>query len=762
MTEATEFLKNLSTELQSRFKEDKTILSFGGFLARVKETPDLMIRNAGQYMRDCFDYFGKTISDENGEKVTRFSLFDTGTEKHVTIIGGEQVQEEIYKVLCNFSQKGYCDKLIMLHGPNGSAKTSMVESIAFAMHRYSKSEAGAVYRFNWIFPTSKDAMPKAHGESGPIGFTTPKGGQKPTTGDISYASLDDSKIASTLYSEYKENPLFLIPMPQRETLVRDWLAAKQNIPPEKVHIPPHILLSGLSKRNQLIYDQLLKSYDGDLSLVLRHVQIERFFFSRQYRVGIGTVEPQMSIDAYEKQLTMDKNIMNLPTILHNIAFHEAMGPVLEANRGFLEFSDLLKRPLETFKYLLTTVEKGMINLPSSSAMLDIVFMATSNEKHLDAFKTIPDFPSFRGRFELVTVPYLLKSSQEQEIYQRDIETIAKTKVVAPHSLRLLSLWAVLTRLRAPDSENYPDQYRALINRLGPLDKCLLYEGKDLTDNFSSEEKNVLGELRGQIISEWRHTVLYEGRYGASPREISAILYRAAQNPNHATLTPVVIFKELERLIKDQTVYEFLQIEPQGLYHNYEEFITIVKNDFAHTFEEEVATSMMLVEEEQYDVLLKRYIDHIVAFVKREKVLNPITGKMEDPAEELMKEVERIIDMTTDKSNHRELLLRKIAAFRLENPHKKLHINDVFPDVLDRLRRHYFKEREKLVRKNYIAMLAIEAQQTSDLSEKEKQLAETTFAKLQSRFEYDRASVVECLKFIMAYKYESGSGPNHNY
>ena len=750
MTEATEFLKDLSKQMQDRFKQDNAILSFGGFLTKVKENPEAMVRSAGEYMRDTFDYFGRSTTEGKTGGATRFKLFDTGTEKRVSIIGSEAVQEDIYKVLCNFVQKGYCDKLIMLHGPNGSAKTSIVESIAYALNRYSKTDVGAVYRFNWVFPASKDAMPKAHGESGPIGFSSPKE-NKPTGGEVSYAFLDDSKIASTLASEYRENPLFLLPMPQREQLLREWIAAKRGCAPDQVNLPPHILLAGLSKRNQLIYEQLLKSYDGDVAMVLRHVQIERFFFSRQYRVGIGTVEPQMSIDAFEKQLTMDKNIVNLPSIMANIAFFEAMGPIIEANRGLLEFSDLLKRPLETFKYLLTTVEKGMINLPSSSSMLDSVFMATSNEKHLDAFKTIPDFPSFRGRFELITVPYLLKVSEEQEIYRRDITAISKTKTVAPHTLRLLSLWAVLTRLRAPNLENYPEKFRPLIARLGPLDKSKLYEGKELSDTFTAEEKTMLNELREQIVGEWRHTILYEGRYGASPREISALLYRATQNPAHTTLAPVVIFKELEWLIKDQTVYEFLQIEPQGDYHNYEEFIKIIKNDFAHTFEEEVAASMMLVEEEQYDTLLKRYIDHVVAFVKYEKVHNSITGSLEEPSENLMGEIERIIDSTTEKRSFREHLLRKIAAYQLDNPQKKIQVNEVFPDLLDRLRRHYFKEREKLVYKNYIAMLAIASEQSADLTERGRELAETTFAKLESRFGYDRASIVESLKFIVGEK-----------
>jgi len=65
---------------------------------------------------------------------------------------------------------------------------------------------------------------------------------------------------------------------------------------------------------------------------------------------------------------------------------------------------MLKRPLEAYKYLLSTVEKGTLNLPSATANLDTVFFATTNEKHLDSFKTLPDFASFKSRFELVTVP----------------------------------------------------------------------------------------------------------------------------------------------------------------------------------------------------------------------------------------------------------------------------------------------------------------------------------------------------------------------
>lgn len=76
----------------------------------------------------------------------------------------------------------------------------------------------------------------------------------------------------------------------------------------------------------------------------------------------------------------------------------------------------------------------------------MVFFATANEKQLDAFKQSPDFSSFRGSFDLIAVPYLLRSSHDEKIYGRDIEAILKSKFVAPHSLEVLCLWAVMPGL----------------------------------------------------------------------------------------------------------------------------------------------------------------------------------------------------------------------------------------------------------------------------------------------------------------------------
>lgn len=748
MPESTKLLEALSQSFKDEFRGKKVILSFAEYLEMLERQPKMLIRSAAAYLKDTFDYFGKVKVGGPGNSSNRYRLFDEGSEISGPIIGCEAVQEEIYRILSSFVRQGHSSKLILLHGPNGSAKTSTLEAISRAMARYSESDEGVVYTFNWIFPTEKSANPRTGGETGPIGFA----GTYESRDDVrkdSYAHLDESKVACKLLSEFRDNPIFLIPRADRERLLRQWIATKEGIDPDAVELPPHILRPGLSKKNQLILDNLLTAYEGDFGKVMRHVQVERFFYSRQYRVGIATVEPQMSIDAAEKQLTMDKNIANLPSFLHNIRFHEAFGQLVEANRGMLEFSDMLKRPLEAFKYLLTTVEKGTLSLPSSTANLDIVFFGTTNEKHLDAFKTMPDFSSFRSRFELITVPYLLEPQKEVKIYQSDLTALAKSKKIAPHAASSLCMWAVMTRLKQPDPEHYDSKYRALIARLDPRSKVALYEGGSLQPAYKAAEEVILRDLRAQVYNESQGVAIYEGRFGASPREVRGILHRAAESTKYKTLMPMAVFDELRRLVRDKTVYEFLQFEPRGKYHDAEKFIEIIEQDFCEAFEHEVLLSMTLVAEGQYDLHLSNYVDNVVAFVKKEKIYQSATGSYEPPSEALMKEVEKIIGVTGSIDRHRQNILGRIAAYKIDHPDRPIDVKVIFHDLLKKIQDHYHNEKRQIVEENFKFMLQLGTENERNLKVDQVADARRTYQELEKRFGYDEYSARESLKFLMA-------------
>ena len=738
-------IQSLTSQYRENFRQHGVILSFSDYLQRLASNPRQLLRNSPQYLLDTFEYFGQ--GDNGKDRTKHFKLFDRQTPASSAIIGGHEAQTAIYTLLHTFCAQGMVDKLILLHGPNGSAKTSTIETIAASMRDYSFTDEGSVYRFNWVFPQDMEKISYWRGESKPIGFDK-EGDQQQRK---SYAYLEDDQISCKIPSEFRENPFYLLPMPQREQLLCQWLARAENRAIDDIELPPHVLLSGLSKRNQLIMENLLNGYEGNLEEVYRHVQVERFYFSRQYRVGISTVEPQLSIDAQEKQLTMDRYLANLPVILQNFRFHESFGELVEANRGFLEFSDLLKRPVDAFKYLLSTIEKSILSLHSGTIPLDVVFFATTNETHLDAFKTIPDFSSFRERFSMITVPYLLRPSEEQQIYLPEVKILEKSTAVAPHTIEFLSLWAVLTRLKKPDASTYDKKHAKLIDRLDPRNKVRLYEGKKLDANFSSEEVAVLRSLAKELLAESHGAIVFEGRFGISPREVKAIIYRAAQNCK--VLTVVEIFDELERMIKQRSVYEFLSITPRGEYHDVSYFLDRCKEEFCYTFYQELVDAMALVDPQAYLQLLTNYAEHVACYMKKEKILDPTTGEFNPPSPELMETVEDILSIDTDnRDSHRQIMLNRIAAFRVENPERKVDLEEIFADFAEKIRTFYFYKNAKQVQANFQNILSLD-NADYQLTDKQRQLAKTTLNNLVKTYGYTKEMVITQLKFMIDSRFE---------
>ena len=111
----------------------------------------------------------------------------------------------------------------------------------------------------------------------------------------------------------------------------------------------------------------------------------------------------------------------------------------------------------------------------------------------------------------------------------------------------------------------------------PYMKALLYNGDSLQPHLSPQEETSLKEIVADLWKESQGAPIYEGRFGASPREIKSILYRACHHEKSASLTPFSIFNELETLVKDRTLYEFLQYQPKAGYHDVGSFTKVLKN-----------------------------------------------------------------------------------------------------------------------------------------------------------------------------------------
>ncbi len=748
------YLQSVGTEVKTAFVQNRMILSFDQYLELFDHDPTRHSRNAAQYLKDVFDHYGVTELQTAVGKARRFNLFDCEFAGGVgRIAGQEDVQAGIYRVLQNFVRNGAVDKLLLLHGPNGSAKSSIVAAMQGAMEDYSRKPEGALYRFNWVFPSDKLGK-------GSIGFGDQLGGEK--GGELpSFAHLEGEAIEARLPCEVKDHPLFLLPIAERHRFLEKELGAgamrRKGASPatDDFVVSDYVAEGGLCHKCRLIHEALLGAYQGDYLKVLRHVQVERFYASSRYQVGLAVIEPQISVDASYRQVTADRSHGNLPPALQNLSLLEPNGPLVAGNRGMVEYSDLLKRPLDHFKYLLGMSETGQVSLEQFTLFVDEILIATSNEKHLVAFKEMPDFASFKGRIELIRVPYLRRATLEQEIYDAQLRRAGVGKHVAPHATMTAALWAVLTRLKKPIPERYAGELREMVDDLSPLDKLKLYEDGVVPDRVSLAQGNELRKNAELIYRESDSYPNFEGRSGASAREIKTAISNSAQHPTYACLTPQAILDELQALCRDKSVYEFLQQEIVDGYHDHEEFVRVVEGQILNIVDNEIRDSMGLVSEQQYKEIFERYVLHVSHWVKNEKILNRVTGSYDPPQESLMAELEAIVmPEGQDRGEFRRGLISAIGAHRLDNPDQTgLEYARLFPDQFRRMRDHYFQEHKKQLRRNKENVLRVLAGDEKGMLPKEVSQVAEMLATMNKRYGYCPSCAKDAILFLMRKRYE---------
>src|SRR3954466_8667634 len=230
MVDSLRYLKSVGDQVRRSFLENKTILAFQEYMEAFFEAPRVHARDAAQYIRDCFDFYGTETLHKPWGSVRRFKLFDRPFDQSAAVqegeggapgVGQEDVQNPIYGVPPSFVRAGRVHKLILLHGPNGSAKSSIVGALQRALEDYSRKEEGALYRLNWIFPTERLVK-------GSIGFGEKLGG----VGAVeTYAHLEGEQIDARLVCEMKDRPLFLVPRGERQPLPPEHRNPRGRLPP---------------------------------------------------------------------------------------------------------------------------------------------------------------------------------------------------------------------------------------------------------------------------------------------------------------------------------------------------------------------------------------------------------------------------------------------------------------------------------------------------------------------------------------------------
>ncbi len=712
------------------------VFSFDEYMQIVERNPKKAARTCSSYLKDMFEYYGK--NEEGG-----FKLFHTEYTDSTAVYGQYNTQKNIFRNINNFIEEGQINKFLLLVGPNGSSKSSIVNKIMRACESYSETEDGAMYSFSWIFPID-------HYTKGSLGL----GGSSSSKNLESFANLEDTEISAIIGSEMKDHPLLLLPLKTRQKVLNKTL--NDDVVLLEDVKKTYLYTGDLSKRNKMIFDALLKNYHGDYRQVYKHIRVERIYINKRYSTGAATIEPQLHVDAKMQQITMDKRLASLPPSLQSLNLFSMSGEIVLANRGILEFSDLLKRPLDAFKYLLMTMESKSINLGGIRTELDIFFIGSSNEIHFTAFKQHPDFNSFNGRFNFIKVPYLLNFRHEMGIYQEQIRNVKERIHFEPCALEALCLWSVMTRLRASSATNFKDKNLGkLTNALNPLEKALYYANEYEAENLETDEKQLLNASHDLIADEYLNDPLYEGKFGISPREIKQLIYEMTD-----TFDDSVSFVEIIETLKDlnnkKMQYDFLNINANGDYHNYPKYLHLIEKHYLHILDKQVRDCLGLIDNRSYKDYIAKYITHILAQIKGEKIKNTVTGKFETADEFFIKEFELNINLKESSDKFRSSLISRIGAFSLDYPGKEIPYLDLFKDIV-KLLKESFRNDQKIILEKISKNLMVYLKEKDDgvynsLNSETREQIESIFSSLQEKYHYSENGAHKLLNYLIRKMY----------
>lgn len=730
------YLRNLGENFEKRFASGRNILSYKEYLEEVAKNPHLHLRDAAAYVRDMFLYFGKRKVKYPWGEIDRFILFDAPFgEKKEKLVGQEEAQNTFYRIIESFVREGRANKLILLHGPNGSAKSTFVNCIARALEHYSGLEEGILYKFNWVFPSEKILSKK-------LGFIRTEDEGEREVKPHEYAHFKEENIDAKIPCELKDHPLLLLPPEERIKFIDRILNEK------KLEIPiARLLLRGeICPKCRLIYEALLASYRGNISKLLNHIQVERSFISRIYRRGFASIAPQMSVDAGERQITVDRSLSALPKVLQNISLFEPFGDLVDGSGGVIEFSDLLKRPLEAFKYLLETIETGEVKAGNSILTINSLLLATSNEVHLNAFKQHPDSTAFIGRIAMVRFPYILNEKTERQIYKNQIVDGIE-KHISPHAIEIASSWAILTRLFKPKADRYPEEVKRIVESLSCTEKFELYSSGQVPQRLSSEEVKILSGSIKEIYRETENQPLYEGITGASPREIKLIIHLASQNPSYGCLTPEAVLEEIDNFTRRKKDYGFLNAEKkEGGYSDFVQFIKYLRRTLIEKIHKEAIASSSIFIEQNIEEMWSKYITHASCWLKGERVFNPITKKSQPPDEPFMNEIEKYLDVK-DSREFREEVLNKIAVAAIEKTGAKPDYSIIFKNIMEKIKESLIKEKLPILKRTVNeALKLLSGEEIKD--EKDKKEAQSFIAKMKSDFGYCQKCLPPTLNLLL--------------
>src|SRR5687767_2017563 len=391
--------------------------------------------------------------------------------------------------------------------------------------------------------------------------------------------------------------------------------------------PLHLIPRHLRKE----FEKMLGVHiEGDLCPVCRYKLIHEYAgkyeefpvatieFSKRARVGIGVVPPVDPNNQDTSVLIGSEDISKLdlysegdPRVL------ELNGALNVGNRGLVEFIEVFKNEIEYLHCMITATQEKVVPAPGRHGLVyvDTVIVAHSNEAEWQKFKADHTNEAILDRIVVVRVPYNLRLSEEVKIYQKIIRNSDFRAHVAPHTLEVASMFAILSRLEPT-------------NKCDLMTKLKLYNGEEVVEK---------GRTKKVDIQELREGSKREGMAGISTRFIMKALDNAlSDNAAGNCINAINVREALINMVKeadlsDDTRKQYLEFLQDTLHKEYLEVL-----------EKEITRAFVYSYQEQAEALFQNYLDHAEAYVNKTKVKDRNTKEELQPDDGFLKSIEEQI------------------------------------------------------------------------------------------------------------------------
>ncbi len=341
-------------------------------------------------------------------------------------------------------------------------------------------------------------------------------------------------------------------------------------------------------------------------------------FSKRNRVGVGVVPPVDPNNQDTSVLIGSEDISKLdqysegdPRVL------ELNGALNVGNRGIVEFIEVFKNETEYLHAMITATQEKVIPAPGRHGMVyvDTCIVAHSNEAEWQKFKADHTNEAILDRIVVVKVPYNLRLSEEVKIYQKIIRNSDFRAHVAPHTLELASMYAILSRLE-PTS------------KCDLMTKLRLYNGEEVVEK---------GRTKKIDVQELKEDTKREGMSGISTRFIMKALDNAlSDNVTGNCINPINVREALISMTKEGDL-------PDDTRKQYLEFLQdTLHKEYLDLLEKEITRAFVYSYQEQAESLFQNYLDHAEAYVNKTRVRDRNTNEELSPDEGFLKSIEEQI------------------------------------------------------------------------------------------------------------------------